>query len=89
MRNVANLDWAMRQNIEDLFRRFESSLSAQLDQALKSTRQAMQLALARRAARSEAVKGDIDAANQSVTALSNILTELEAIAAHPSKPQIP
>jgi GTP-binding protein EngB required for normal cell division len=83
LRNVANLDWAMRQNIEDSFRRFEASLSGQLDQALKSTRQAMQLALARRAARSEAVKGDIDQATRSVTALSNILTELEAIAPTP------
>jgi GTP-binding protein EngB required for normal cell division len=83
LRNVANLDWAMRQNIEDSFRRFEASLSGQLDQALKSTRQAMQLALARRAARSEAVKGDIDLASRSVTALSNILTELEAMAPTP------
>jgi GTP-binding protein EngB required for normal cell division len=83
LRNVANLDWAMRQNIEDSFRQFESSLSAQLDQALKSTRQAMQLALARRAARSEAVKGDTDLASRSVTALSNILTELNAIAPTP------
>jgi GTP-binding protein EngB required for normal cell division len=87
LRNVANLDWAMRQNIEDSFRRFESSLSDQLDQALKSTRQAMQLALARHAARSEAVKGDIDAANRSVTALSNILTELEEMAPTPQTPK--
>jgi len=47
----------------------------------------MQLALARHAARSEAVKGDIDAANRSVTALSNILTELEETAPTPQTPK--
>jgi hypothetical protein len=80
LRNVANLDWAMRQNIEDSFRRFESSLAEELDQALKPTREAMQLALDRRAAQSEAIKGEIEQANRSVTELSNILMELEEIA---------
>jgi hypothetical protein len=70
----------MRQNIEDSFRRFESSLAEQLDQALKPTREAMQLALDRRAAQSEAIKGEIEQANRSVTELSNILMELEEIA---------
>ena len=28
LRNVANLDWAMRQNIEDSFRRFEGIVTA-------------------------------------------------------------
>jgi hypothetical protein len=87
LRNVANLDWAMRQNIEDSFRRFESSLAGQLDQALKSTREAMQLALDRRAAQSEAIKGEIEQANRSVTELSNILMELEEIAPDPQSPE--
>jgi GTP-binding protein EngB required for normal cell division len=87
LRNVANLDWAMRQNIEDSFRRFESSLSDQLDLALKATRQAMQLALQRHAARSEAIKVDIEQANRSVMELANILMELEAMTPTPSKPQ--
>jgi GTP-binding protein EngB required for normal cell division len=86
LRNVTNLDWAMRQNIEDSFRRFESSLSEQLDLALKATRQAMQLALQRRAARSAAIKVDIDEANRSVAELSDILTELQAMASDPSRP---
>ena len=87
LRNVANLDWAMRQNIEDSFRRFESSLSEQLDLALKATRQAMQLALQRRAARSEAIKVDIEQANCSVVELSDILTELQAMASTPHSPE--
>jgi small GTP-binding protein len=78
LRNVANLDWAVRQNIEDSFRRFETSLSEQLDQALQATRQALQLAQRRRAARSEAVEADVEQADRCVTELSNILAELQA-----------
>ena len=80
LRNVANLDWTMRQNIEDSFRRFELSLSNQLDVALKATRQAMQLVLQRRIARSEAIKVDIEQANRTVVELSDILAEVEALA---------
>jgi hypothetical protein len=83
LRNVANLEWAMRQNIEDSFRRFESSLSDQLDQAMKATRQAMQLALQRRTARSEAIKADIEQANRSVMELADISMELKAIVSEP------
>lgn len=69
----------MRQDIEDSFRRFESSLSEQLNLALKATRQAMQLALQRRAVRSDAIKVDIEQAKRSVAQLSGILTELAAM----------
>ena len=78
LRNVANLDWALRQNIEDSFRRFETSLSEQLDQALQATRQALQLAQRRRAARSEAVEAEVEQADRCVTELSNVLAELQA-----------
>jgi hypothetical protein len=83
LRNVANLDWAMRQDIEDSFRRFQSSLSDQLGQAIKATRQAMQLALERRAARSGAIRADIEQANRSVTELADIWMELKAIVSEP------
>jgi hypothetical protein len=53
LRNLANLDWAIRQNLEDAFRRFESSLAEQLGRALGATRQAMHIAIERRAARAE------------------------------------
>ncbi len=87
LRNVANLDWAMRQNIEDSFRRFESSLSDQLDLALKATRQAMQLALQRRTARLETIEVDIEKANRSVVELSDIVAELETLASTPRSPE--
>jgi GTP-binding protein EngB required for normal cell division len=83
LRNVANLDWALRQNIEDSFRRFESSLSEQLDQALQATRQALQLAQRRRAARSEAIEADVEQADRCVRELSAILAELQAIEREP------
>lgn len=87
LHNVANLDWAMRQNMEDSFRRFGSSLSEQLDLALKATRQAMQLALQRRVARSEAIKVGIEDANRSVAELSDILKELQFMASAPQNPE--
>jgi hypothetical protein len=83
LRNVANLDWALRQNIEDSFRRFESSLSEQLGLALQATRQALQLAQRRRAARSEAIEADVGEADRSVMELSAILAELRAIEREP------
>jgi len=83
LRNVANLDWALRQNIEDSFRRFESSLSEQLGLALQATRQALQLAQRRRAARSEAIEADVERANRSVKELSAILAELQTIGREP------
>jgi hypothetical protein len=69
----------MRQNTEDSFGRFQSSLSDQLDLALKTTGRAMQFALQRRASRSEAIKIDIEQANRSVAELEDILTELQAM----------
>jgi len=83
LRNVANLDWALRQNIEDSFRRFESSLSEQLGLALQATRQALQLAQRRRAARSEAIEADVEQADRCVRELSAILAELQAIEREP------
>ena len=50
LRNVANLDWALRQNVEDAFRRFESSLAEQLSEAIEETQQVMQIALEKRSA---------------------------------------
>jgi hypothetical protein len=47
----------------------------------------MQLALQRRAARSEGIKVDIEQANRSVAELADILTELQAMASDPSRPR--
>ena len=83
LRNVANLDWCSRQNIEDFLRRFEVEFSVQLGVALQATRQAMQVALQRRAARSEAIETDVAEAKNSIAALAQILSELQAAEAEP------
>lgn len=77
LRNVANLDWAMRQNIEEAFRNFEADLAEQLDNALQVTREVLRLALDRHAAASEEGAVYIGGAERSVLALTQILTELE------------
>jgi hypothetical protein len=78
LRNVANLEWALRQNIEDAFRRFESSLAKQLSGAVQETRSVMQIALEKREARSSEVGSLVAQAEQSVAALSAVLEGLEA-----------
>ncbi len=78
LRNIANLDWALRQNVEDAFRRFENSFARQLLQALEETRQAMQIALQKRSARSAEVGALVTQSEQSTSALSGILNELKA-----------
>ena len=78
LRNVANLDWALRQNIEDAFRRFELSLAEQLSEAIEETRQVMQIALAKRSARSAEVATLVAQVEQSIAALSAALDGLES-----------
>ncbi|MFZ3327397.1 MAG: dynamin family protein [Methylocella sp.] len=87
LRNIANLDWAMRQNIEEGFRRFESSLSEQLGSALQATRQAMHIAIERRTARIEEIDEYSKELTRSIASLSNIFTELQAIGADPIRLQ--
>ena len=73
LRNVANLDWALRQNVEDAFRRFESSLAEQISAAVQATRQVMQIALKRRSVRSSEASSLCCQAEQSIVALSAVL----------------
>jgi ribosome biogenesis GTPase A len=79
LRNVANLDWCSRQNIEDSLRRFETEFSNQLGAALRATRQATQLAMQKRAARSEEIEADVAQANKSIAELALVLSALQAV----------
>ena len=76
LRNIANLDWALRQNIEDAFRRFEASLTDQLFRASEETRQAMEIALQKRSARSAGVGVLIAESQRSTAILKSVLDEL-------------
>ena len=77
LRNIANLEWAVRRNIEDAFLHFEAALSEQLDKALHMTREAFQLALERHAATSEAIGGYVREAAHSLAALREISVKLQ------------
>jgi GTPase Era involved in 16S rRNA processing len=77
LRNIGNLEWAAKRNIEDAFLHFEGDLSEQLENALQMTRQALQLALERRAAKAEEMAGYVKEAAQSVSSLREILAELQ------------
>jgi hypothetical protein len=77
LRNVANLDWALRQNVEDAFRRFEDSFARQLSQALAETQQAMQIALQRRSASSAEVGALVAQSEQSTAVLTSALNDLK------------
>ncbi len=87
LRNIANLDWAIRQNIEEGFRRFESSLTEELGSALLATRQAMLIASERRCARVEEIDAYVKESTRSIASLSDIYTELETIGADPIRLQ--
>jgi hypothetical protein len=80
LRNIANLDWAIRQNIEEGFRHFESALSEQLSSALQAARQAMLIASERRSARVEEIDAYVKESTRSIASLSDIFTELETVA---------
>jgi len=77
LRNLANLDWAIRQNLEDAFLRFESSLSEQLGSVLQATRQAMQIAIRRRTARAEEIDEYVKDSARSIASLSDILRDFQ------------
>lgn len=76
LRNVGNLEWAIRQNVDDSFRRFESSLAEQLAQALTATREAMRVAARRRAERGDEMDKYIKDSAHSVAGLSDLLNKL-------------
>jgi GTP-binding protein EngB required for normal cell division len=79
LRNLANLNEAIRRNLEEAFRRFELSLTEQLGNLLQATRQAMQLAIGRRTARAEEISEYLTESARSIASLSNILSELQAL----------
>jgi hypothetical protein len=77
LRNVANLEWALRQNVDDAFRRFEASLSKQLSAAIDDTRQVMRMVLDKRLARSAEAASLVAQTKRSIAALNAALQGLE------------
>ena len=81
VRNVENLRWATRQNLEDTFRRFGAELDERLAMSLAATRGAMQKALEQRKQHAGQVDSEIKAKQ---TALSR-LAEIAETLAHQEK----
>ena len=74
-RNVENVRWALRQNIDDTFRRFGSELDAQLADMIAALHGATRSALAKRRERSPAIAAEVER----LSALAEELTSVQAL----------
>ena len=72
IRNVENLRWATRQNLEDSFRRFGAELDERLAMSLAATRGAMQKALEQRKQHAEQIHSEIEAKQTALSRLAEI-----------------
>jgi len=75
-RNVENLRWATRQNLEDTFRRFGAELDERLALSLAATRGAMQKALEQRKQHAEQIDSEIEARQRALSRLAEIAETL-------------
>jgi ribosome biogenesis GTPase A len=76
IRNVENLRWATRQNLEETFRRFGAELDERLAMSLAATRGAMQKALEQRKAHAEQIDSEIEAKQRGSSHLAEIAETL-------------
>jgi hypothetical protein len=77
IRNVENLRWATRQNLEDTFRRFGAELDERLAMSLAATRGAMHKALEQRKQHSEQIDSEVETKQ---TTLARLVEIQEALA---------
>ncbi len=76
VRNVENLRWATRQNLEDAFRRFRAELDERLAMSLDATRGAMQKALEQRKQHAGQIDPEIEARRTALRRLAVIVESL-------------
>jgi hypothetical protein len=79
IRNVENLRWATRQNLEDTFRRFSAELDERLTMSLTATRGAMERALEQRKQHSEQIDSEVQTKQAALSRLAEISDALERI----------
>jgi len=90
IRNVENLRWATRQNMEDTFRRFGAELNERLAMSLDATRGAMRKALEQRKAHAEQIDSEIETKQRGLSHLAEIAETLGRYeTAHLPSPAIP
>jgi small GTP-binding protein len=78
-RNVENLRWATRQNVEDAFRRFGRALDESFATNIEATRGIIVVAYDRRLRQAERTETEIAAVEASKTTLMDIQTELRSL----------
>jgi hypothetical protein len=76
IRNVENLRWATRQNMEDTFRRFGAELDERLAMSLDATRGAMRKALEQRKAHAEQIDSEIETKQRGLSHLAEVAETL-------------
>jgi GTP-binding protein EngB required for normal cell division len=76
MRNVENLRWATRQNLDDTFRRFGAELDERLAMSLDATRGAMKKALEQRKDHAEQIDSEIETRHKELSRLAKIAETL-------------
>ncbi|MGB9475739.1 MAG: dynamin family protein, partial [Candidatus Udaeobacter sp.] len=77
IRNVENLRWATRQNLEDTFRRFGAELDDRLSMSLDATRGAMKKALEQRRQHTEQIDSEIELNQTALSQLARVARNLE------------
>jgi GTP-binding protein EngB required for normal cell division len=82
VRNVENLRWATRQNLEDAFRRFSAELDEGLALSLSATRGAMQAALDRRQDQAQAVEAEVAEKEAALRHLTSIAAQFDREGRH-------
>jgi hypothetical protein len=81
-RNVENLRWSLRQNLEDGFRNFEGRLDDQLKLTLDATREALRRGLQRRTDTIAGADAEIHALSGAVKRLADIASALKNVENH-------
>jgi len=79
-RNVENLRWATRQNVETAFRRFGTALDEQLEATLAATQGAMAVVLERRKREGERVDSELEPRRQAAARFDAITESLQDFA---------
>ncbi len=86
IRNVENLRWATRQNLDQAMRRFSARLDDQLAEAIAATQNAIQAARRQRQEQSDSVTGVIARLEQDARDLERIQAQMQALSSPTTGP---
>ncbi len=76
-RNISDLHWTMRQNIDDSFRRLLAASSYAVDASIAATREVLAMAQQRRHSTDNSLQGEIERTNATVESLASLRKNLE------------